>query len=538
VGTVEIVNLPIYTEAETASGPGPLQFLRRTLNAIHFDTRAFVIRRELLFAEGDVLDPRLLAETERNLRGLGFLTNVHVAAVDTSDAGEVGVRVTVQETWTLETSLSFSIASGDDNRWNLSFSEDNFLGRGMNLGLGLGADENGSYWSVFLRERRLLGSRWRFQLSLTDRSDGYVRRLEIDRPFYSQRQPWGMDLIVDGSQQEERYYLSNAGPSGVDPSQSASLFGRFPYLREGVSLSVRHRLHDGDGSQLWRIGAGVSVRRQDYDLADPVVELSDGRFVDLSYLTEGDTPLTREQGVTVWPQLILTTETTRWGKTRFLLRYGVVEDIPVGTIARLRIGPAGPAVGSTSGTGERVKLRLELSDNRRLGRGFLLAFGELRATLGREADRNWRGTLAAGWIGNFGDPQRPWLPHVIAEAGRGDQLLGSEALVLGLARGLRTLSFDGQAGDRLYRWNLEQGKMMASDVLGFVNLGLAAFYAGGAAWFEGEDRDLGDALHEVGFGLRLGSTRSSRSERTRLDLTWALDGSAGPVFTAVTQGFF
>jgi hypothetical protein len=508
------------------------------LNALHFDTRHDVIRRELLFAEGDRFDPHLLAETERNLRSLGFLNKVVVAPVDTSADGDVRVRISAHETWSLETSLSFSLASDKTSRWSLAFSEDNFLGRGLQLGLNLGADENGDFYSVFLRERRLFGSYWRLQLFLTDRSDGYVRQVRIERPFFNQAQSWGIDFAADGSLQDERYYLSNAGSAGADPARLESLYGRFPYLREGVALTGLNRVGDGESWQVWRIGLGISVRRQQADLTNPVVELSDDRFVDLSFLEEEGSPLARDNGWTVWPQLVVTTETRHWAKERFVLRYGVVEDLPLGSNASLRIGPAGPAVGSTSGNGERVKAWLQGNEGRRLMGGYLLASYDARATFGRAADQTWRVDLTAGWLTHFGDPQRPWHSHVIAEAGRGKSLLGSEAFVLGLQRGLRTLGFDGQAGDRLYRWNVEQGKVLPFDLFGFFNLGLAGFYSGGSAWFEDEDHGFDDTRHEAGFGVRLGSTRSSRAERTRLDVSWALDGSEGPVFTAVTQGFF
>src|SRR5947208_16177851 len=40
---------------------------------LHVETRDHVIRRELLFQEGDPADPDVLCETARNLRRLGFL---------------------------------------------------------------------------------------------------------------------------------------------------------------------------------------------------------------------------------------------------------------------------------------------------------------------------------------------------------------------------------------------------------------------------------------------------------------------------------
>ena len=95
------------------------------------------------------------------------------------------------------------------------------------------------------------------------------------------------------------------------------------------------------------------------------------------------------------------------------------------------------------------------------------------------------------------------------------------------------------AGDRLARWNVEQGKATDWEVLGLFRLGAAVFYDGGCAWWTDEARSLAeDTRHEAGFGLRIGPTRSSGTQVSRLDVSWALDGSEGPVFTATTRGFF
>ena len=56
-------------------------------------TDEHVIRRELLFAEGDVLDSTLVAETARNLRRLLFIGEVHIRLLDRPEGVEVTVSV-------------------------------------------------------------------------------------------------------------------------------------------------------------------------------------------------------------------------------------------------------------------------------------------------------------------------------------------------------------------------------------------------------------------------------------------------------------
>ena len=55
-----------------------------------------VIRRELLFAEGDILDSIRVAETARNLRRLLFIGEVHIRLLDNRPDG-VEVTVSVED---------------------------------------------------------------------------------------------------------------------------------------------------------------------------------------------------------------------------------------------------------------------------------------------------------------------------------------------------------------------------------------------------------------------------------------------------------
>ena len=63
----------------------------RLADRLHIETRRRVIENFLLFHAGDVYQPERLAETERNLRALGFLKSASVTASPPHD-GIVDVR--------------------------------------------------------------------------------------------------------------------------------------------------------------------------------------------------------------------------------------------------------------------------------------------------------------------------------------------------------------------------------------------------------------------------------------------------------------
>jgi len=198
----------------------------------------------------------------------------------------------------------------------------------------------------------------------------------------------------------------------------------------------------------------------------------------------------------------------------------------------------GGSVGSTSGCVKQFYSELAISRWRPMLGGMTLFSGQARLSTGPGRCTGHRASLLGGWMGKTGSSTAPWLTRVFLEVGHGKNLVGSDIFALGLDRGLRTLDFDGMAGNKLLRWNLEQGKATSWQPGNLVTVGGVVFYSGGLAMFDDEERSLGDARHEVGLGIRMGPVRSANAQVGRLDVSWPLDGSTGAVFTATTRGTF
>src|SRR6266571_2804392 len=80
----------------------------RLADRLHIETREEIIRRELLFKEGDPADPDVLYESERNLRRLHFLhDNTRIETVARDD-GRVDVIVHTRDIWTTRPNVSIS----------------------------------------------------------------------------------------------------------------------------------------------------------------------------------------------------------------------------------------------------------------------------------------------------------------------------------------------------------------------------------------------------------------------------------------------
>jgi len=520
----------IWSPAEVDSAGGVLGFVRRGMNAVHPRTREGVIRREVLVRPGEPCDPALLAETERNLRALGFLAEVAVAPADTLPDGSVVVEVRAREAWTLKTQFAYARSSTGDQRWSLLLEDRNFAGRGTQATLGAGGDEDRTWRLAAWRSPRLRGSAWQLAVAVADQSDGGALALQVERPFRRQDDPWALKLRLERRDADVRWYLSNAGPAGADPARAASLYAELPSREEEARLTFLRRVAGRDGGRLWRLGPGLELSDNDYRPPAAGVALSDGRIVDAGALGDDPSTLARESRHVVRPFLALETEGRAWTQGRYLLQYGPVEDVALAPALRLQAGWSARALGAGR---EAALVELSATDWSRAPGGFWLVAAEGSAALGAAAQRTAGLDLVAGWLGRGG----AWLGRAFAEAAWADRPGGRDALLLGLGRGLRTLEYDGQAGDRLARWTAEVGRPLPVALLGFWQLGLAAHYAGGAAWWRGEERGLADARHEAGVGLRLGATRAGRAETARVDLTWDLGGGA-PVVTAVTGGLF
>lgn len=538
VGEVTLHQSDIFTTQEVAEATGLNGLLRRSMNSFHADTHPWVIRKELLFAPGQIYRPDLLAESERNLRSLGFLNNVRVAPRDTTADGRVNVDVHTRETWTLTTEFSFALAGDGEVRWDASVADKNFLGHGFELRGAMGHELDADYGRAYLKLNRSFGTPLSLVVSLDERSDGHDRNLRVALPFRADDQWWSAGIRVWDQQRNVRWYLSNGGCAGADPTREDRLYTLLPRERSGMQLDIMRRIGQRESRRVWRLGAGLRISRLDYHVSGSGHVLSDGRVADLSSLAAPGGNMARETGSTVWPYLIASSKSRRWVKTRYLLRYGNQEDVLLDPSFLVMIGPAGTVVGSSAGDGDRLRVEGEFQNWSQVGRGFLVQRVDGLAVFGNSRDKFHRLDAVLGAVLRLGAEERPFTLKTYVEGVHSEGLRGDMVPVLGLDRGLRTLGLDGMVGPQLLRWSTELGRGLGWSPLDLARMGWGLYYGGGLARWSDEDRDLSDARHEVGVGLRLGFTRSGNSPVARVDVTRDLSGQDGWVLTTVTGGYF
>jgi hypothetical protein len=102
----------------------------RALNDAHLKTKSHVIRKNLFIREGQRVDPFLLADNERNLRGMSYVDNVRTLVMPVSPGSDsVDITIVEKDVW----SIGFDVISASTRRAELRLYDGNFLGLGDRL---------------------------------------------------------------------------------------------------------------------------------------------------------------------------------------------------------------------------------------------------------------------------------------------------------------------------------------------------------------------------------------------------------------------
>ncbi|MDR3683815.1 MAG: BamA/TamA family outer membrane protein [Geothrix sp.] len=242
IGKIEVEVGDVFDLAK----PEENTWIGRTADRLHASTKEIVIRRLLLFAEGEPVRERIIYETERLLRALPF---VKTARIDprTEPDGTVVAVVRVQDAWTTQVNAGYSQVGGQKSK-NFGVDEKNFLGEGKSMAFDLSKDPVRSTWGLAYGDPQLLGSRWTLDMRTQYLSDGFARSIQLQRPFYALDTPWSAGAAVSAN-----HNLLYVYDHGIPVYQA-------PFVQNAFSLSGGLALHEAE-NRVWR--AGLLLQRQD-----------------------------------------------------------------------------------------------------------------------------------------------------------------------------------------------------------------------------------------------------------------------------------
>ena len=465
----------------------------RLVNALHAQTKPYVIRRELLFAPGEPYDTARVNESARNLRALAIFRDVDIDTV-TTDSGVI-VRVRTTDGWT--TNLGFGLrTSGSQHVINAFVQEINLLGTRTIATLGYENDPDRSTVLVGFDSPRLIANRVGVGASYSQRTDGHSAGAAIGYPFFSLSSRRGGSLswgLFDG--RVLRY------EQGV-PFPKDSARREFAIVRADAARALA-----ASPRGYVRVGLSAQVRRDDFGEEGGTAEI----------------PRT----ITVAAGPFAALRAPRYIQVHNYESMGRVEDVDLGPFLRVDASVAPSAWGyERTGIGGRVGTSLGV----RIPLGFAQfggSIGGLKTSAGTDS------SSLDGFALAVTQPNDLHLLIAHVSGGRLNNAPFGQDYDLGLGYGVRAFPSHAFTGDRYYLVNGEYRWIAIPRFLGLVGLGVAGFVDHGGAWFAGDEHRSGT---DAGFGLRIGSIRSAGSLIGRLDFAYRYRGDREPAGWVVSLG--
>jgi hemolysin activation/secretion protein len=481
---IQIVSENVFQDAEGA-------FLARVADAIHGVTRPEVINRELLFAEGEVLDPAKLAETERNLRALGLFRSVKIRTVPVGDGDgdgdEVDIVVETRDGWTTQVNGSIGRAGGH-NKFGAEIEENNLLGLGKSLAVSYASNPDRDTRAISYQDPQFLGRRLNLDLLYASLSDGDRQRFSLSQPFRSLETLAAGAVVYDTGRQSTRIY------------EAGSEVARFATDSDRFEISAGRKIWSDTIRPIARITAGYRREATTFGLesGDPA-----------------DLPTDRNFGFFFGRLDLL--------QPAFIVDRGIYsfsrdEDIDLGSNASLEVAYSPFLFGSE----EQFSARLQVGRGYAFSSGFLL--GALSAKTRVEPGGSFVNSLAEGSLIAVWRPAKNSPQTVIGRVlvTWGSDLDRDFQLEADGATGLRGYKLHAFTGDRRLLLNLEDRVRLTRELLHLFEIGAAAFVDAGYAWPVGAPASLADLRTDVGVGLRIALPRAPRLGLFRLDLAYAL----------------
>ena len=489
IGKIDIDIRNIFDEGDAREANG----LYRLANHLHIRTKRATIKAQLLFASGDKYLARKLAETERALRLLTYIYDAKVVPVRYAD-GKVDIRVITKDVWTLSPGISFGRAGGS-NSTNFNLQDSNFLGWGKGLEISHGSTVDRTSSAVEWTDPNVLGSRWTSDLTYADSSDGTRRSLQLVRPFYSLDAPWSTKITaLKFDRTVSRYNLGDIVDQFNDNQTSYELSG-------GVS----NGLIDG-----WtkRFTFGMRYDRNIF-LPTPITSMPARQLPPDRTLS--------------YPFVGFDFLQDQYQKVGDENQIGRTEDLYFGTEVTGEVGLSNSAFGADRNAIMLAAKALRGIQITELQQLFLTSDFSSRIEDGRA--RNLKADVGAKYYWRW----RPdWLLYAALSGTVTDSLDPDMQLLLGGDNGLRGYPLRYESGTSRALFTLEQRFYTDWYPFRLVRVGGAIFGDVGRTWGSGVigNSDPG-LLRDVGFGLRLGNTRSGLGNVLHIDFAFPLNNIVG-----------
>jgi hemolysin activation/secretion protein len=485
IGEILIDNQNIFDPQD----PREDRKLFRLANRLHIKTRGYVVRDQLLFHAGDPFSRRLLEESARILRSDRYFYDAWIEPVRYHD-GQVDVRVTTRDVWTLNPGVSFG-RSGGKNTSGFDLEELNILGTGAQVSVAHKTSIDRTSDLVGAGDQHAFGTWTSIFGEYSRNSDGYLRQLSIDHPFYALdvRRAGGLSLFND-EQIDSLYDRGQIVDQFRDHRKYASGYlGLSQGLRDGWvrrwSFGVTSDEHIFDPAPAWTGVIAIPANRK---FVYPWVELDLIQDHFLEYRNHDQIQRT--------------------------------EDFYVGTTGSVRVGWADSSFGSS-----RSALVFSGAAGEGLGDTDHNTVLFAQTFSGRVQDGTLRNGVLDASVRYYARQSSKWLFFSTLDATVGHNLDLDNQMLLGGDNGLRGYPLRYQGGDARALFTVEQRYFTDWYPFRLFRVGGAVFFDAGRTWGPAPlaAPNLG-LLKDAGFGLRFGNARSGLGNVIHVDVAFPFDG--------------
>lgn len=178
-----------------------------------------VIRRELMFYEGDAFNADKLKKSERKVRNLGFFKDVKINREASDFPDKVTIVINVEEDRTGELSIGAGFSTSDGPLADVKFAEHNFRGRGQDLSAGVTFAKRRQEFDIGFSEPYFLNRDLAAGIDLYRISQNKYFDQTFDQKIYGTTLSLGYSLAEDLGQQLA-YTIRRDEVSGVKSDAS------------------------------------------------------------------------------------------------------------------------------------------------------------------------------------------------------------------------------------------------------------------------------------------------------------------------------
>jgi hypothetical protein len=478
-------------------------------NRLHLPTREEVIRREILFREGQCYSTELLLDSERLLRNTTFIADADIYGIRQPD-GTYHVIVDTSDEWS--TRLEPRVDSRGGGLAGLALREDNLLGSGQQVAAYWGEQYDEPIYGASYSTPQLLGTLLDAELAVAKTANGTLFSESLSYPFRGEGGRWAWRQRLE---HEDRFFEYFA------PDGDGLVRVLFPEQRRLMDVGGVFRL--GRRGSLTLLGAALT--------GEWIIYPGGMRFADPGQETPSNVPLLEPRPAefdtvsSVRAVFLAAQRSVYWVRRSSLDAVRGTEDVRMGVEAEIAVGRSLTGLS----TDDDLSLNLGLEMSGELGEG-LLTGGQVVV----EGKRDYGAPLGSWeWRNVFGqlDVWSYWRPspesrHTLVgafSAAGGWRTTVPFQLTLGNRSGLRGLPRHAATGSRRAVLSLEDRFFLGWPYPQLFDLGGVAFVDVGRSWAGGSFGTDPRIHASAGVGLRTAFPPGSR--RTyRLDVAVPVAG--------------